>query len=49
LIGIGRDEGLSRIVADVLPENRDMQRLFQKLGFRFRRMLGEPIKVDLDL
>jgi len=49
LIAIGRDERLERVVADVLPDNRDMQRVFKKLGFRFRRMLGEPVRVELDL
>jgi acetyltransferase len=49
LIAIGRDERLERIVADVLPDNRDMQRVFKQLGFRFRRVLGEPIRVELDL
>jgi acetyltransferase len=49
LIAIGRDERLDRVVADVLPENRDMQRLFQKLGFRFQRSLGDPTKVVLEL
>ena len=49
LIEIGRDENLDRIIADVLPENRDMQRVFQKLGFRFRRSFGDPTKVEFDL
>jgi acetyltransferase len=49
LIEIGRDEHLDRVVADVLPENRDMQRVFQKLGFRFRRTFGDPTKVEFDL
>ncbi|HEU5101403.1 MAG TPA: GNAT family N-acetyltransferase, partial [Roseiflexaceae bacterium] len=49
LIAIARDERLDQVVADVLPDNRDMQRVFKKLGFRFRRMLGEPIRVELDL
>jgi hypothetical protein len=33
----------------VLPENREMQRVFQKLGFRFRRAFGDPTKVEFDL
>jgi acetyltransferase len=36
LIQIGRDEGLLRITASILPENRAMQRLCEKLGFRLR-------------
>lgn len=49
LIAIGRAERLDRIIADVLPENHEMQRVFQKLGFRFRRALGDPTKVEFDL
>jgi acetyltransferase len=49
LIAIGRAERLERIVAEVLPDNYDMQRVFQKLGFRFRRVAGEPTRVALDL
>jgi acetyltransferase len=49
LIAIARDERIERVVADVLPDNSDMQRVFKKLGFRFRRALGEPIRVELDL
>jgi acetyltransferase len=49
LIEIARDERLDQVVADVLPDNRDMQRVFKKLGFRFRRVLGEPIRVEFDL
>ncbi len=49
LIEIGRNEKLDRIIADVLPENREMQRVFQKLGFRFRRSFGDPTKVEFDL
>ncbi len=33
LIEIGRREKLSRIVADILPENHDMLRLCEKMGF----------------
>jgi acetyltransferase len=49
LIAIGRDERLERVIADVLPDNRDMQRVFKQMGFRFRRALGEPIRVELAL
>jgi acetyltransferase len=34
LVDIGRDEGLTRIFGDILPENRDMLRVCDKLGFR---------------
>jgi len=49
LIAIGRDERLERVVADVLPDNRDMQRVFKKVGFRFHRTLGQPVQVELEL
>jgi acetyltransferase len=49
LLAIARDERLDRVVADVLPDNTDMQRVFKKLGFRFRRVLGEPTRVEFDL
>ncbi|MBN1567328.1 MAG: bifunctional acetate--CoA ligase family protein/GNAT family N-acetyltransferase [Acidobacteria bacterium] len=34
LVDIGREEKLSRIFGDILPENRDMLRVCDKLGFR---------------
>jgi acetyltransferase len=36
LLEIGRDEGLERIQAEILHENRPMQRVCEKLGFRLR-------------
>ncbi len=33
VVAVGRHEGLSAIVADILPENRDMQRVSEKVGF----------------
>lgn len=36
LITIGRAEGLERICAEILHENRGMQHVCQKLGFRLR-------------
>ena len=50
LVQIGRDEKLDRIVADILPENRGMLRVCEKLGFRRRYSVGEQvIKAELDL
>jgi acetyltransferase len=50
LIEIARDEGLRRIVAETLPENRGMQRVFEKLGFRLRRRISEGVVLaDLEL
>ncbi len=36
LVDIGRDEGLLRIFGDILPENTDMLRVCEKLGFRHK-------------
>ncbi len=33
LVDIGRQEKMSRIFGDILPENRDMLRVCDKLGF----------------
>jgi acetyltransferase len=37
LLQVGKDEKLERIKADILPENRAMQRVFEKVGFRLHR------------
>ena len=34
LVRIGRDEKLNRIIADILPDNYDMQKVCEKLGFK---------------
>ncbi|CAA9428813.1 MAG: Acetyl-CoA synthetase (ADP-forming) alpha and beta chains, putative [uncultured Rubrobacteraceae bacterium] len=50
LIKIGREEGLSRITATILPENRGMQNLSRKLGFHLHRDPEEGVvKADLEL
>ncbi len=36
LLEIGREEGLERICAEILPANRAMQRICQSLGFQLR-------------
>ncbi|WP_104982193.1 bifunctional acetate--CoA ligase family protein/GNAT family N-acetyltransferase [Sorangium cellulosum] len=41
LVQIARDEGLSRIGADILGENVEMQRVAQKLGFKLTRDLED--------
>jgi len=47
---IGRAEGLRRITAIILFDNRSVQRLLRKLGFRLRREREEgDVKADLDL
>jgi acetyltransferase len=42
LVDIGKKEHLSGIVADILHENFEMQRICQKVGFELRHELGEP-------
>ena len=50
LLEIGREEGLSRITATILPENRGMQNLSRKLGFHLRRDPEEGVvKANLEL
>ena len=34
LIQVARDEKLARVTANVLPENREMQGMLERLGFR---------------
>jgi acetyltransferase len=34
LLQVGRDEDIDRIFGDILPENREMQRICERLGFR---------------
>jgi acetyltransferase len=43
LIQVGRDEQLDQITGDILPENHDMQRLSEKLGFRLIQTAGDPV------
>ena len=45
LVDIGQQEGLKRIVADILSENRAMQHICKKLGFEIIRSddLADPI------
>ncbi len=50
LLEVGREEGLRRITAEILFENRAMQHLGKKFGFRLRRDLEEGVvKANLDL
>ena len=50
LLELGREEGLHRMTAEILFENRAMQRLSKKFGFRLRRDAEEGVvHADLDL
>lgn len=48
LLQIGRDEKLSRISADILPENIEMQRLCEKFGFHLFHE-DDVVKAVIDL
>jgi acetyltransferase len=50
LVQVARDEKLSRLTADILPENLEMQRVAQKLGFTLTRDLEQKtVKAKLPL
>ena len=50
LLEVGRDEGLRRITAEILFDNRPMQRISRSLGFELRRDTENMVmKADLDL
>lgn len=50
LIQVGRDEQLQRLTGDILPENRGMQELCRKLGFRLQYSFADRVvKVELEL
>lgn len=50
LIRVARDEKLDRISAQMLPDNHEMQRLCEKLGFHLHRDITEGVvKATMDL
>jgi acetyltransferase len=50
LLEVGRAEGIQRITAEVLPKNRGMQRICERLGFRLHHDFKEQIvRVEIDL
>jgi acetyltransferase len=50
LLEVGREEGLHRITAEILPANRPMQNVSCKLGFSLRHDPEEGVvHADLDL
>jgi acetyltransferase len=50
LLEVGREEGLRRITAEILLDNRPMQRISERLGFRLHRDLEDMVvKAELDL
>ena len=50
MLDIARNEGVGRVVADVLPENVVMQKIAADLGFKVERSVEEPVmKLEIDL
>jgi acetyltransferase len=43
LLIIGADEKLSRLTADILPENRSIMRVCEKLGFTLKHSLEDEV------
>ncbi len=51
LLDIARAEKIAIVAADILPDNREMQRVCEKLGFTLAREVTEPVvraTIDLD-
>jgi acetyltransferase len=40
---VGADEKLSRLTADILPDNRDIMRVCGKLGFELKHSLEDEV------
>ena len=50
LLQVGRDENIDRIFGDILPENAEMQRICEKLGFKKTYSVDESlIRMETDL
>jgi acetyltransferase len=50
LLIVGADEKLDRLTADILPDNRDVMRVCEKLGFRLKHSLeDEVVKAEFEL
>jgi acetyltransferase len=50
VVQFGRDQRLERIVADMLPENQDMQHVSEKVGFRCRYLSDDHlVKAEMTL
>lgn len=49
LVRIARDEGIGRVVADILPDNVEMQAVCRDLGFTLRRGEGDAVRSEIIL
>jgi acetyltransferase len=46
----GGQTKLARVAGEILPDNREMQRVCEKLGFRLERPIEEPtVRAVIDL
>ena len=43
LLIVGADEKLTLLVADILPDNRDVMRICEKLGFHLKHSLDDEV------
>jgi acetyltransferase len=43
LLVVGKDEKLSKLTADILPDNRDVMRICEKLGFKLKHLPEEEV------
>ena len=43
LIDVAKGENITRLTADILPDNRDVQRVCERLGFRLRHSMEEEV------
>ena len=50
LVEIGRSEGVKRITADILPDNKGMLRVAEKIGFTLKLSKDDEVmKATIDL
>jgi len=45
LIHVAKAEGVQRVIANILPDNLEMQRICERAGFKLSRKLDEPLVV----
>jgi acetyltransferase len=43
LMIVGADEKLTRLTADILPDNRDVMRMCERLGFTLKHSLDDEV------
>jgi acetyltransferase len=48
MVEIAKDEKLDRVRADILPQNKAMQRVCEKIGFRLHREDSDLVTAEID-